>query len=93
MLKMLPGAAENQLNQDSVSQLDYDRAIEDLDKYGLGKVRTLEEYEQFAGVNFRSAKILESAKRGNLDPSMFADHALESVLSLLSSIAPGTFPS
>lgn len=32
---------------------------EDLDKYGLGTVRTLAEYEMYAGLNFKEKKILD----------------------------------
>ena len=36
--------------------------IKDLDKYGLGTVRTLEEYQEYIGVNFKTLEILPRAR-------------------------------
>ncbi len=39
-------------------------ALLDLHRYGLGRARTLAEYEAFAGVNFRTRQIEEPARQG-----------------------------
>ena len=42
------------------------RALADLERYGLGRARTLAEYEMFAGVNFRARSVSDRARRGQL---------------------------
>ena len=39
------------------------RALRDLDRYGLGQVRSLAAYEAFAGISFRERRV-EWARRG-----------------------------
>lgn len=38
--------------------------IQEIDKYGLGKVRTLDEYQRYSGVDFANRTIKEFAKEG-----------------------------
>ncbi len=40
------------------------RALQEIDQYGLGQVRTLTQYEAFAGVNFREQVFEDSATQG-----------------------------
>jgi hypothetical protein len=42
------------------------RALKDIDRYGLGRARSLAEYEVFAGVNFRSRTVQDRARRGEV---------------------------
>lgn len=42
--------------------------IADLDKYGLGTVRTIEEYEEWSGVDFKNQTFSESAQAGLFKP-------------------------
>jgi glycosyltransferase involved in cell wall biosynthesis len=42
------------------------RALRDLDRYGLGRARSLAAYESYAGVNFRERTVSEQAKRGEV---------------------------
>lgn len=44
------------------------RALADLDRYGLGSVRSLRDYEAFAGISFRARTISEPARRGEVCP-------------------------
>jgi len=46
---------------------------EGIGEYGLGKKRTLQEFEAYCGVNFQEKKISERARVGNLPPNDFAD--------------------
>jgi hypothetical protein len=39
-------------------------ALRDFDRYGLGKIRSLKEYEAFAGVDFAGQTFSENAKKG-----------------------------
>ncbi len=39
-------------------------ALVDLDRYALGPVRSLTQFERFAGVNFRARTVTDAAKRG-----------------------------
>jgi len=45
----------------------------DFGKYGLGKMRSLEEWEDFTGVSHRMQSISSSARRGGQDPSVFVN--------------------
>lgn len=42
--------------------------VTDLDKYGLGGVRTLSEYEQWSGVDFKNQTLADHAKQGLFRP-------------------------
>lgn len=47
-----------------IESCDDGEVVKDLDKYGLGKVRTLEEFQVFSGVNYRKRTVAEFAQRG-----------------------------
>ena len=44
------------------------RALVDLDKFGLGTVRTLQEYQEWSGVNFAEQTFTEDAGNGIFKP-------------------------
>jgi hypothetical protein len=44
------------------------RALVDLDKFGLGTVRTLQEYQEWSGVNFAEQTFTEEAEQGLFKP-------------------------
>ena len=46
------------------------RALTDLDRYGLGRARSLAQYEAYAGVNFRNRFVEERAKRGQVNDAV-----------------------
>jgi hypothetical protein len=54
------------------------------EKYGLGKERTLKEYQDFCGIDFEKQLIKEKAKCGGLPKTMFLNNAIDKVLELLS---------
>ena len=45
---------------------DDPNVTQDIDKYGLGTIRTIDEYQEYAGINFKEQKITHKALRGNL---------------------------
>jgi hypothetical protein len=73
--QVIPGYAERvELSakrcQVLLNRAEYDDpdVTTDLDKYGLGSVRTLQEYEQWSGVNFRDQTFTKEAQAGLFKP-------------------------
>lgn len=58
---------------------------EELEKYGMGNLFSLQQYFDFCGVDLKKLKFTEKAKYGGLEPSLFLDHMFE----LLSKFANG----
>ncbi|GAM26164.1 hypothetical protein SAMD00019534_093390 [Acytostelium subglobosum LB1] len=54
---------------------DLELAIED--KYNIGQQRTLEQYQEYCGVDFRQQTITERAKRGGYDEALFLNPIME----------------
>jgi hypothetical protein len=52
-------------------------------EYGLGTARTLQQFQDMAGVNFREQRMAERAACGALESTQFADAAVNAVLPLL----------
>lgn len=64
--------------------------LKELDAYGLGTVRSLEEYQRFAGINFATLEIVEDAKLGIFPvrdnkimqrKQQFAEYSIDSTIS------------
>ena len=72
-----------QLNMVSLTEIDANDTevvTKELEKYTVGTVRSVEDFETHSGVSFKTGVISETAKSGGLPPNQFADY----VLSLLS---------
>ncbi len=76
-------AVKSMLRVKSVLKMLPESECVDLDTYGSGTTRSLEEYEAFAGVCFRKGEILERAKCGGLDRSQFYEERVNDALSLV----------
>jgi hypothetical protein len=57
-------------------------SLVELDAYGLGKTRTLHDYETAVGVSFAKGTVEDRAKWGNVSKSEFVDGFLEQMLAL-----------
>ena len=55
---------------------------EEEDVYGLGRARTVEEYQEFCGVDLRKKTIEPRAKLGGLSKEMFLDFILEMIANM-----------
>jgi len=50
-----------------IAPTDDSQALYQIEQYGLGKARTLEQYQAFSGVNFANRTISDKARHGNFD--------------------------
>lgn len=68
-----PAVTDAMLNENKklMKLLNLDETTEDLGKYGLGKERTLKEYEEFAGVNFKEKTVYMNAEIGEFEQSKY----------------------
>lgn len=46
-------------------RVNSDEEFIDLEDYGLGDVRTLEEFEKFSGIDFKNKKLSDDISKGN----------------------------
>jgi [Skp1-protein]-hydroxyproline N-acetylglucosaminyltransferase len=83
---------ENKLEKKSQQRIRFilgvdDHCDEEFDlKYGRGTVRTLTEYEDFAGVNFKEKILGESTKLGGLPQNYFKEDIMNLILSFANSL-------
>jgi len=69
-----------QLGMISREEITDERILIEFDKYSLGTVRTLEEFEKHSGVNFKEGKISEKARWGGLPKSEFVEGLVDLLL-------------
>lgn len=64
---------------------NYDEeSLENIHIYGNGDERSVSDYENFCGVDFKEKIISEKAKYGGLEKSMFHNYKVNTVLNLVS---------
>lgn len=51
--------------------------LNEIEKYNLGNKRTIEEYQNYCGINFVNQTIEERAKYGGLDKNFFLNHIFD----------------
>ncbi len=62
---------------------DVDESLKvDLDKYGLGQVRKLEDYQAFSGVNLVNKTIDSKAKLGGANKEVFMEYLIEMIMKM-----------
>eukprot|EP00005_Dracoamoeba_jomungandri_P014145 CAMPEP_0174279720 /NCGR_PEP_ID=MMETSP0439-20130205/62187_1 /TAXON_ID=0 /ORGANISM="Stereomyxa ramosa, Strain Chinc5" /LENGTH=283 /DNA_ID=CAMNT_0015372269 /DNA_START=682 /DNA_END=1533 /DNA_ORIENTATION=- len=74
-------------------QISHPDALIEIDKYSLGGERSLEEYQNFCGVDFKKQKIEERAKLGGLHKKYFMDSIMDLIFLMASSPNPSPNPS
>jgi len=54
----------------------------ELDKFGLGTVRSLDNYQEFSGINLTTKTIENKAKLGGYNKEIFMDYLLEMIMNM-----------
>ena len=67
--RKFPSVTDAMLNENKrlMALLNIEGSHEELGVYGLGNVRTLQEYEQFSGINFKEKKVYLNAETGEFE--------------------------
>jgi hypothetical protein len=63
-----------------------DDALLQMNRYGLGRERSLEAFEAMSGVRFAAREVTEEGLSGNQRPEFFNDFAQSAALKLLAGL-------
>ena len=85
MLQELAGKEGNDkqvISGVEISSFDARKVLEEISVYGLGSEKTLEEYNQFTGLDLKAKTFTERSKYGGLEKNLFVDDLLDKILML-----------